>query len=100
MAWEKRKKRGAYFYTAKAVAGRVVKTYWGSGCVAHQMAAFHWRGCLAREFRNGERAILMLLDREANGLHQRCGTIWRATLLAAGYRQRHGGPWRQRRFSK
>ena len=100
MPWEKRRKRRKYFYTAKKVAGRVVKSYWGSGCVAHQMAVFHWRGRLARECRNGERALLAFLETEASALHQRCGTIWRANLLAAGYRQRHGGPWRQRRFSK
>ena len=90
MSWETRSGRGRYYTRSRKVAGRVRREYVGSGLLAELAAA---EDALHREAR--ER--LEALDAPLLALDALTGALYRAALVAAGYRQHKRGEWRKRR---
>lgn len=101
MPWEKRNRCGPYYFRARRVKGRIVKTYCGAG-LRGQIAEMEDRE--AREDRQARsekrRRSLAYLD----GLSSRVeafsaltDTLLQAILQESGYRQHKRGEWRRRR---
>jgi hypothetical protein len=97
--------RRGYFYTARKVNGRVVRTYHGKGelakLVAEEDALARADRAAAREAaRETRRSRLVALDAEDSALDALIvltDLLVRATLLAAGYHQHHRSEWRKKR---
>jgi hypothetical protein len=101
MSWETRGGRGRYYTRSKRVGGRVRREYVGSGLLAELAAAedaLH-REAREREARDRptERERLEALDAPLGALDALTGALYRAALVAAGYRQHKRGEWRKRR---
>jgi hypothetical protein len=100
MAWERRGRQLVY-YRARKVAGRVVRTYCGSGAAAELAAAEDAsrrarRGAEALSWRD-ERLRLQGAEAALLSLHQAGQALVRAHLLLGGYRRHARGHWRRRR---
>ena len=100
MGWEQRGRKLVY-YRAKKVAGRVVRTYCGSGARAELAAQEDAdrravRETEARAWR-GERARLDAADSAMDRLGVAVQAFVRAHLLLGGFRRHARGHWRRRR---
>src|SRR5215217_2321675 len=101
MAWERRKRGGAYYTRSRKVAGQVVREYIGGG-VRGEIAA---RMDAKERQRRKEEAAAWREERErleelaglVDDFCEAIETVARATLLAAGFRQHNRGEWRRRR---
>ncbi len=104
MAWETRKRGGAYYYRARRVGGRVVKEYLGTGPLG-ELAA------LLTEEDRAERLAKAQADRrrraELDDVAQQVGEVCQAVddvaaawLTLAGYHRHDRGAWRKRRAPK
>ena len=101
MAWEKRKRGGAYYTRSRKVDGIVVRQYVGAGVrgeIAARMDAKERQRREAeaaawREEREHLEELAILVDELCEAVE----TVARATLLAAGFRQHKRGEWRRRR---
>jgi hypothetical protein len=101
MAWEKRERGGVYYTRSRKVNGRVVREYVGGGVLgelAVQMDA------LKRSQRQEEAQALRDECKRIEGLEtsleelcEAAEVLFRATLLAAGYRRHKRGQWRKKR---
>ena len=101
MAWEKRKRGGAYYTRSRKVDGRVVREYVGGGALGEQAALRDAKERQQREeeaaARREERERLEELAGLVDEFCEAVETVARATLLAAGFRQHNRGEWRRRR---
>jgi hypothetical protein len=100
MAWEQRGRQRVY-YRARKVAGRVVRTYCGSGQQAHQAYAEDAarrarREAEARSWR-AERQRLEGAEAALNAAARAAQALARAYLLLKGLRRHARGHWRRRR---
>jgi hypothetical protein len=101
MAWEKRKRGGAYYTRSRKVNGQVLREYVGGGVHGEIAARMDTKERQRRE----EEAAAWRKERErleelAGLVDEFCEvveTVARATLLAAGFRQHNRGEWRRRR---
>jgi hypothetical protein len=104
MAWETRTgSSGRYYTRSTKVGGRVVREYVGSaGSPLAELAAAEdalHREARQREAqdRRTERERLAALDAPLDALDALTGALYRAALVAAGYRQHKRGEWRRKR---
>lgn len=99
MPWEKRGNQ-QYYYRARRVGRKVVREYFGRGCVARTAARQDEAARTARqEQRQAVQAVkdeLAPLLAEMQELEAGVQLLMHAELLAAGYHQ-HRGNWRRRR---
>jgi hypothetical protein len=93
MGWEKRRSGHSYYYSARRVGRRVVKTYLGSGRLGATAA-----GLADRQRRADDRAEwadqrreMDALDTPLSELNALADLMARAALLAAGYRRPNRG---------
>jgi hypothetical protein len=101
MGWERRAQcRDRYYYVARKVGGRVVKTYIGRGPVAEVAAAQD--AAVKAERRAGIAAVRNMAtlmapaDSTLRALAHICELLAAANLAAAGYRRVHH-EWRRPR---
>jgi len=101
MAWEKRKRGGAYYTRSRKVNGRVVREYVGGGALGELAALIDAQERQRREEEAAawqeERERLEELAGLVDEFCEAVETVARATLLAAGFRQHNRGEWRRRR---
>jgi hypothetical protein len=100
MGWEVR--GGNRYYTrSRKVSGRVVREYVGGGAAGELAAAADalWRADrrAENEQRRAEDARWRTGSEALRSLCQVADLLFKATLLAAGYRQHHRSTWRKRR---
>jgi hypothetical protein len=100
MGWEKRKRGGLYYTRSKKVGGRVVREYVGGGTLG-QIAAL--QDAQERRLREDEAALwkeererLEALLAPVEQLYEATEILYRAALLAAGFRRHQRGEWRKR----
>lgn len=102
MPWDARGTR-RYFYHRRKVAGRLLRTYVGTGPTAEAAAAADAARRAEREQRwamnRTEKRRLAAPDEPQQELHDLCSLLLKATLLANGFHQHDGGDWRRRRPS-
>ena len=101
MAWEKRKRGGAYYTRSRKVDGRMVREYVGAGIRGEIAARMDAKERQRREEEAAawreEQERLEELAGLVDELCEAVETVARATLLAAGFRQHKRGEWRGRR---
>jgi len=101
MAWEKRKRGGAYYTRSRKVDGRMVREYVGAGIRGEIAARMDAKERQRREEEAAawreEQERLEELAGLVDELCEAVETVARATLLAAGFRQHKRGEWRRRR---
>ena len=99
MGWETRRGK-LYYYRARKVGGRVIKTYVGAGPLAEVVAAQDARAraeCRAAAgARRAEQDRLAAVDAAVDHSHEAVETLLRASLVAAGYHLHNRGEWRRR----
>lgn len=99
--WEKRKRGGLYYTRSRKVNGRVIREYVGGGALGELAALMDAQERQRREEEAAawreEREHLEELAGLVDELCEDVETVARATLLAAGFRQRNRGEWRRRR---
>ena len=104
MGWEKRDRGGLYYTRSRKVGGRVVREYVGSGILGHlaglQDAQERRRREQEAALWNEERGKLQALVAPVEQLCEAAEILYRAALLAAGYRRHQRGQWRRKRESK
>ena len=104
MGWEKRDRGGLYYTRSKKVSGRVVREYVGGGILgqiaALQDAQEHQRREQEATLWKEERERLEALVAPVEDLCEAAGILYRAALLAAGYRRHQRGQWRRKREPK
>ena len=92
---------GIYYYRARKVGGRVIKTYESAGQAAIVAARIAEQERAARQATQAtQRLALAAFDAEEAmlaDLCQRTERLAQATLLEAGYRRHDRGGWRRRR---
>jgi hypothetical protein len=102
MGWDKKANGQRYYYKAKKVRGRSVKTYIGTGPVADLAAALDAaeRGRRRRRQQawRAEQARLAAADHALGELGAAAGLVSQAALLLAGHHFHHG-EWRRRRVT-
>src|SRR5215213_8568452 len=99
MGWEKRERGGPYYTRTRKIGGRVVREYVGGGTLGHIAALQDAQERRRRE----EEAALCKEERErlealVAPVEQRCEAteiVYRAALLAAGFRRHQRGEWRK-----
>lgn len=100
MAWETRG-RHRYYYAARKVGRKVVKTYFGGGPAGRLAAGSQAEGHARRASRSAaaaaEKARLEPARRAAAELDAACDRMLAAALEALGYHRHDRGPWRRRR---
>ena len=104
MGWEKRDRGGLYYTRSRKVGGRVVREYVGGGTLGHLAALQDAQERRRRE----EEAALWKEEREGlealvTPVEQLCEAteiLYRATLVAAGFRRHQRGEWRRKREPK
>jgi hypothetical protein len=98
--WETQRGRRVY-YRAKKVAGRVVRSYVGSGLLGEQAAQEDARIRTAheteRQARNDIRQSWNEFDIAVRDASNSIELLFRADLIAAGYHQHAHGAWRYKR---
>jgi hypothetical protein len=104
MGWEKRDRGGLYYTRSKKVGGRVIREYVGGGTLGHLTAL---QDAQERRRREGEAALckeerekLDALVAPVEDLCEAAEILYRAALLAAGYRRHQRGEWRRKREPK
>jgi hypothetical protein len=104
MGWEKRERGGPYYTRSRKVGGRVVREYVGGGILGH-LAALQdaqerqWQEEEAAVW-NEERDSLEALVTPVEDLCEATEILYRAALLAAGFRRHQRGEWRRQREPK
>jgi hypothetical protein len=104
MGWEKRERGGLYYTRTRKVGGRVVREYVGGGILGHIAALQDAQQRRRREVeadvweQESERieAIMAPVDQ----LYEVTEILYRATLMAAGFRRHQRGEWRRKREPK
>jgi hypothetical protein len=104
MGWEKRDRGGLYYTRSKKVGGRVMREYVGGGILGHIAALQDAQERRQRE----EEAALWKEERERLGalvapvedLCEAAEILYRAALVAAGFRIHQRGEWRRNREPK
>jgi hypothetical protein len=101
MPWETRHQNKSYYYRARKVNGRVVKTYIGTGLLAEEMAQADARERQQREQRLADRKQrqdeLAAIDMPLEGFAEAVEVLTRASLVDAGYHFHRSSEWRKRR---
>jgi nucleotide-binding universal stress UspA family protein len=104
MGWEKRDRGGLYYTRSRKVGGRVVREYVGGGTLGHLAAL---RDAQERKRREEEAALwkeererLEALVAPVEQLCEATEILYRATLVAAGFRRHQRGEWRRQREPK
>ena len=104
MGWEKRDRGGPYYTRSRKVGGRVVREYVGGGTLGHLAAL---RDAQERQRREEEAALwkeeregLEALVAPVEQLCEATEILYRATLVAAGFRRHQRGEWRRKREPK
>ena len=101
MGWETRKRGGRYYTRSRKVNGRVVREYVGGGVIGELAEQIDAEERGEREARRAasheERRRFDELDEISGSVCRATGTILRAVLESAGYRQHKRGEWRKRR---
>ena len=104
MGWEKRKRGSLYYTRSKKVGGRVVREYIGGGILGHIAALQDAQERRGREeeaaLQKEERVRLEALIDPVDQLCEVTEILYRATLLAAGFRRHQRGEWRRKREHK
>jgi hypothetical protein len=100
MGWERRR-AGWFFYQARKVGGRVVKTYIGRGPLADVIALDEKQKRAERQRHQQasreQKAVLGRLDALAGDVAARATLLFRAAMLVAGLRRHRQGEWRRPR---
>jgi hypothetical protein len=100
VSWETQRGRRVY-YRAKKVAGKVVRSYAGSGLIGEQAAQEDARLRAIRETeqqgRNDIRRRWNEFDIAVRDASNSVELLFRADLIAAGYHQHAHGAWRHKR---
>jgi hypothetical protein len=104
MGWEKRERGSLYYTRTRKVGGRVVREYVGGGMLGHIAAL---QDAEKRRHREEETALwkeerdrLEALVVPVEQLCEVAEILYRATLLAAGFRRHQRGEWRRKREPK
>ena len=101
---ERRERGGLYYTRSRKEGGRVVREYVGGGILGELAARTDELKRLEREERAAadgeEREMLEALDAPFTEAWEAAETLYRATLVAAGYRQHKRGEWRKKRGSE
>jgi hypothetical protein len=104
MGWEKRERGGLYYTRSKKVDGRVVREYVGGGILGHLAALQDAQERRRREEEAAlckeERERLEALVAPVEDLCEAAEILYRAALLAAGFRRHQRGQWRRKREPK
>jgi len=104
MGWEKRERGGPYYTRSKKVDGRVIREYVGGGTLGHLTALQDAQERLRREEEAAswkqERERLEALVARVEDLCEATEILYRAALLAAGFRRHQRGEWRRKREPK
>src|SRR5215217_7807735 len=104
MGWEKRDRGGLSYTRSQKVDGRVVREYVGGGILGHLAALQEAQERRRREDEAAlckeERERLEALVAPVEDLCEATETLYRAALLAAGYRRHQRGQWRRKREPK
>ena len=104
MGWEKRERGGLDYTRSRKVGGRVVREYVGGGVLGHIAALQDAQERRRREQEaalwNEERGKLQALVAPVEQLCEAAEILYRAELLAAGYRRHQRGQWRRKREPK
>ena len=104
MGWEKRDRGGLYYTRSKKVDGRVIREYVGGGTLGHLTALQDAQERLRREEEAAswkqERERLEALVAPVEDLCEATEILYRAALLAAGFRRHQRGEWRRQREPK
>jgi len=100
VAWETRKGRGWYYTRSRKVAGRVQRSYIGTGPLAAMLAdadaGLRADRLASRAAWQRERARLDALDAPVARLDALTSDLVAAALTLAGYHQHDRGEWRKR----
>jgi hypothetical protein len=101
MPWETRHQNKSYYYRARKLNGRVVKTYIGTGPLAEELAEADARQRQERLQRSAERKQrqdeLSAIDAPLEGFNDAVEVLTRASLVDAGYHFHRSSEWRRRR---
>jgi hypothetical protein len=104
MGWEKRERGGLYYTRSRKVGGRVVREYVGGGILGHIAAL---QDAQERRLREEEATLwkeecerLEALVAPVEQLCEATEILYRATLVAAGFRRHQRGEWRRKREPK
>jgi hypothetical protein len=104
MGWEPRERGGLYYTRSRREGGRVVREYVGGGVLGELAARTDELERREREEAAAadreERKFLDALDAPFTEAWEATETLYRAALVAAGYRQHKRGEWRKRREPK
>jgi hypothetical protein len=104
MGWEKRERGGLYYTRTRKVDGRVVREYIGGGILGHIAALQDAQERRRREEEaalwNEEREKIEALVTPVEQLCEVAEILYRAALLAAGFRRHQRGEWRRKREPK
>jgi hypothetical protein len=104
MGWEKRDRGGLYYTRSRKVGGRVVREYVGGSILGHLAALQDAQERRRREEEAAvwgeERERLEALIAPVDQLCEVTEILYRATLLAAGFRRHQRGEWRRKREPK
>ena len=104
MGWEKRDRGGLYYTRTRKVGGRVVREYLGGGILGHTAALQDAQERKRREEEaalwKDERDRLEALVVSVEDLCEAAEILYRAALLAAGFRRHQRGEWRRKREPK
>ena len=99
--WERRERGGLYYTRSRKEEGRVVREYVGGGVLGELAACTDELKRREREERAAadreERELLEALDAPFTEAWEATEVLYRAALVAAGYRQHKRGEWRKRR---
>ena len=99
--WERRERGGLYYTRTRKEGGRVVREYVGGGVLGELAARTDELKRLEREEEAAadrvERERLEALDAPLGEMWEATEVLYRAALVAAGYRQHKRGEWRKRR---
>ena len=100
--WERRERGGLYYTRSRKEGGRVLREYVGGGVLGELAARTdeierreRERAAADRE----ERKMLEALDAPLTEAWEATETLFRAALVAAGYRQHNRGEWRKRPYA-
>jgi hypothetical protein len=104
MGWEKRERGGLYYTRSKKVGGRVMREYVGGSTLGHLAALQDAQERRRREEEatswKEERERLEALVTPVEDLCEATEILYRAALLAAGFRRHQRGEWRRKREPK
>ncbi len=98
--WERRERGGLYYTRSRKESGRVIREYVGGGVLGELAARADELKRREREQAAAadreEREALEALDAPLTEAWEAAETLYRAALVATGYRQHKRGGWRKR----